>query len=549
MAAAPARHGFVKGPCPFRSLATDGGGGVGATRYTLDGTDPTTSSTLYTAPFSVPSTKTVKFRTWNTAGQPEPVRTQLLRWTPSLRRQREHARQRREHPGRGNLTVKVDASDTGSGMGDVELFLDGDWVGTSEHELALPVHAAGELASARHPQAQGGRDRRRRQPDHLDGDDFTIKDGLPETSIACNGAACPADYVKGPCPCRCPRRTAAAASARRATRSTAPTPDQLAAVHAAPFTLTDTKTVRFRTWNSSGTPETTRTQVLKIDAVAPTVSITSPADGANIKGDVTVNVTATDAGSGISDAELYLDGDWKAYTATAPYKFTMPGEHALARRAPAQGDRVRQPRQQHHLVAGQLQPEGRPARDGDRLRRRGLPDRLRQGPGVRVAHRCQRRRRARRDALHARRHRPDDQLPTYTGPFTLTDTKTVKFRTWDSTGAAETVKTQVLKIDAVAPIASITSPADGSNIKGDVTVNVTATDAGSGHQRRRALPRRRLEGLHGHRALQVHAPRERARARRPQDQGGRLRQPREQHDHVAGQLQPEGRPARDDDRL
>ncbi len=70
--------------------------------------------------------------------------------------------------------------------------------------------------------------------------------------------------------------------------------------------------------------------MLKIDAVAPTASITSPVDGANMKGDVTVNVDATDAGSGMSDVELLLDGDWKAYTATAPYKFTLPaGELAL----------------------------------------------------------------------------------------------------------------------------------------------------------------------------------------------------------------------------
>jgi peptidoglycan/xylan/chitin deacetylase (PgdA/CDA1 family) len=59
--------------------ATDSGGsGLAAIRYTTDGSDPTTSSTLYTGTFSVPSTTTVKFRAWDDAGNVEATNSQLI---------------------------------------------------------------------------------------------------------------------------------------------------------------------------------------------------------------------------------------------------------------------------------------------------------------------------------------------------------------------------------------------------------------------------------------------------------------------------------------
>ena len=58
-----------------------------------------------------------------------------------------------------------------------------------------------------------------------------------------------------------------------------------------------------------------RTQTIKIDAAAPTAQISSPdrrRDAA--AGDVTVKVDATDAGSGIADVELFVDGDYVDYS-------------------------------------------------------------------------------------------------------------------------------------------------------------------------------------------------------------------------------------------
>ena len=319
---------FVKGPLSVSLAATDGGGGVGATRYTLDGTDPTTGSTQYTAPFSVTSTKTVKFRTWNTAGQPEAVRTQLLKVdavapTASVAQPADGA----SIQAGGSVTVKVDAADPGSGIGDVQLFLDGDNVGSSSstsspYQFTVPASSlplgthrlkalAIDLAGNQTMSAQTT---------------FTIKDGLPVTSIACNGAACSPDFVKGPVSVTL--SAADGGTGLGVTRYTldGSDPTTSSTQYTGAFTLTTSKTVKFRTWNSSGTPELVRTQDLKIDAVGPAAQITTPTEGASImSGPLTVKVDATDAGAGMGDVQLLVDGDYAGFAGgtTSPYQFTL----------------------------------------------------------------------------------------------------------------------------------------------------------------------------------------------------------------------------------
>ena len=61
--------------------ATDtGGSGVSRTRYTTDGTDPTTSASAatYTAPFGVSQTTTVRFASSDNAGNQEAPHAQLI---------------------------------------------------------------------------------------------------------------------------------------------------------------------------------------------------------------------------------------------------------------------------------------------------------------------------------------------------------------------------------------------------------------------------------------------------------------------------------------
>ena len=61
--------------------ATDVGSGVLGTHYTTDGSDPTLSSPLYSAPFAInsnTSTVTLKFRSWDLAANAEATNTQVI---------------------------------------------------------------------------------------------------------------------------------------------------------------------------------------------------------------------------------------------------------------------------------------------------------------------------------------------------------------------------------------------------------------------------------------------------------------------------------------
>ena len=86
---------------------------------------------------------------------------------------------------------------------------------------------------------------------------------------------------------------------------------------------------------------------------------------------------------------------------------------------------------------------------------------------------------------------PSESSPEYNGPFTVTGTTTVKFRSWDTAGNAESVNAQLIKLDATAPTASISSPADGAGLQGDSTSRWTPPTPGRG-VRRRAVRGRRL---------------------------------------------------------
>ena len=70
----------------------------------------------------------------------------------------------------------------------------------------------------------------------------------------------------------------------------------------------------------------------------------------------------------------------------------------------------------------------------------------------------------------------------YSGPFTVSNTQTVRFASTDVAGNQEVAKSQQIKIDGAAPTVAITQPASNSSfVRGTkITITASASDTGSG---------------------------------------------------------------------
>ncbi|MDP9328363.1 MAG: chitobiase/beta-hexosaminidase C-terminal domain-containing protein, partial [Actinomycetota bacterium] len=78
----PCGTGQYPGPVTVSLSATDAGSGVSSTHYTTDGSTPTLASPTYTAPFTLSAAATVKFASWDNAGNAEATKSQFIQATP-----------------------------------------------------------------------------------------------------------------------------------------------------------------------------------------------------------------------------------------------------------------------------------------------------------------------------------------------------------------------------------------------------------------------------------------------------------------------------------
>ena len=158
----------------------------------------------------------------------------------------------------------------------------------------------------------------------------------PTTTISCNSAACSTGWYKStPLSVALSANDNNGGSGVRTTMYTTdgsnPQTSPTAFVYSAPFTVSQTTTVKFYSTDNAGNSESVKSQTIQVDAAAPTVSITSPASGSSFTrgAKVTVTASATDLGtgsgkpSGIASVTFYLDGTTKLATdTTSPYSFS-----------------------------------------------------------------------------------------------------------------------------------------------------------------------------------------------------------------------------------
>jgi peptidoglycan/xylan/chitin deacetylase (PgdA/CDA1 family) len=163
----------------------------------------------------------------------------------------------------------------------------------------------------------------------------------PFTTITCNGNACTAGWYTSPVTVTLATTDATGGSGVEATRYTTDGSDPTLAspVYTGPFTVSATTPLKYRSWDAAGNAEAVRSATLQVDAIAPSVTIIAPGDGARVGGNVKVEAIATDAGSGVLRVVFYVDGQQIAIVGSAPYRFTWntrktaKGSHTLTAKA------------------------------------------------------------------------------------------------------------------------------------------------------------------------------------------------------------------------
>ncbi len=293
--------------------ATDNanGSGVFAIRYTTDGSTPSTSSTLYSTPFTLPSTKTVKFRAWDVAGNAETAKTQQVQIdavapTSSIKCNGVACASTAYS---SSVQLSLSGADTGgAGLASLRYTLDGsDPVSTSALYSAPFAVPSTKTVKFRAFDNAGNAGNANTQVVLIDND-------APVSSITCNAGPCSDAFYKGTVGVTLTATDnggSGVAAVRYTTDGTAPT--ITSPVYSAPFVVPATTTVQYRAWDNAGIQEATHSQLVKIDNTAPAGWVAcngSTCFGGWYRASVQVALAATDnaGGSGVAAIHYTTDG-------------------------------------------------------------------------------------------------------------------------------------------------------------------------------------------------------------------------------------------------
>jgi peptidoglycan/xylan/chitin deacetylase (PgdA/CDA1 family) len=363
--------------------AVDNGVGVAAIRYTLDGSDPTESSTPYVGSFAVAETTTVKYRAWDNAGNVEPVNTQEIRIDSAAPTTTISCNGSNCSGWYTSASVSLSAGDTGgSGLDRTVYTTDGSTPTQANGTTYTGPFALTTTATVKYRSFDVAGNAEDVQSQLVQAESLA-----PSTSIGCNAAACASWYNASVSVSLSATDTGGSGLDRTVYTTDGSTPTQTnGTTYTGPFAVATTTTVKYRSFDVAGNAEDVQSQLIRFDTAAPTTTIRC--NGGNCNGwfsAPSISLSATDTGGSGLDRTVYTtDGSTPTQT----------------------------------------------------------------------------------------------NGTTYTGPFTLTTTATVKYRSFDVAGNAETVKSRLVQVDSIAPSVAITQPANGATVTGTVTIAASAADTG-----------------------------------------------------------------------
>ena len=327
-------------PVSVSLSATDSGGSGGVEiHYETNGSDPNIFSPLYVASFTVSATTTVKYRAWDSAGNLEATNSQLIQvtapdTTPPTSAIACNGAACSSSTYTAAVSVSLSATDVDGAVDAIRYTTNGsDPTNSSTLYTGAFTISATTTVKYRAWDTAGNVEATNSQLIQVD---TTPADTTPPTStIACNGAACTsAWYAPGVRVSLSATDVGGAVAAIRYTTDGS-VPTNSSALYTGAFTVSATTTVKYRAWDSSGNVEATKSQLIQVDTFAPTVSITSPANGATVTGNIKIVTTPADAQSGVASVAYYVDGVLVGTLTSSPWqlpwntKKVSSGQHVL----------------------------------------------------------------------------------------------------------------------------------------------------------------------------------------------------------------------------
>jgi peptidoglycan/xylan/chitin deacetylase (PgdA/CDA1 family) len=315
--------GWYTAPVSVSLSSVDTDTGVAVIRYTTDGSDPTAFSPIYSAPFSVGATTTIKYRAWDNAGNIEATQPRSISIDPvvpvSSITCNGDACSTTSYP--SAVSVALSAIDGGgSDLAAIRYTTDGSDPTTSS-TLYTGTFSIAATATVKYRAWDNAGNVEATNSQLIQIVATPADTTPPASSIACNGSACSSGWYAAPVSVGLDAVDSGGSGVAFIRYTTdGSDPSLSSSVYSAPFTVSTTTTVKYRAWDNAGNVETTHAQLIQIDTTVPQVTLTNPLNGTSVSGVVRLEATASDTGSGVARVDFYVDNKLVGTATSAPYR-------------------------------------------------------------------------------------------------------------------------------------------------------------------------------------------------------------------------------------
>ncbi|MCU1656436.1 MAG: Alkaline phosphatase [Pseudonocardiales bacterium] len=322
---------YASNPVAVTLSATDAGGsGVAATFYTTDGSDPATSSTAvrYAGPFTLSSGASVRYFSKDNAGNSETARSQSIQVdiaAPQTTITCNSATCSGSYA--GPTTIGLSATDTG-GSGVARTLYTTDGTDPATSTTAASYNGPFTVATTTTVRYSSGDTAGNIEPTRSQSIVIGAPaDGTPPTTnITCNGAACSVGWYRtSPVSVGLTATDTGGSGVARIAYTidgSDPATSSTAVTYTQPFGVGSPTTVRFASTDSAGNVEAGHAQLIQVDAGAPASAVSCNggpcSSGWYRLSPISIGLTATDTGgSGVAATFYTSDGSDPASSSTA----------------------------------------------------------------------------------------------------------------------------------------------------------------------------------------------------------------------------------------